>query len=174
MTTICPDQFPESARRTVKKIATQAPAPTSLPRIVAMWVQMGKTWSRMFDLLAQDSDTDCSIIFTGTAPYLEVRISVAMDIKLLWICNLARASGMMGHDCQTWTLHGMETNYWEKFHPILLQLQTRWAYWFMGFFFTTLSYRLGYIGRETTGSYYSCRPVGSFVSCVIFTPHNPI
>ena len=58
-----------------------------------MWIQMGKTWAGMFNLLEDslmpDDDADCSAISAAdvadhppkTASYLKVRIPTAMVIK---------------------------------------------------------------------------------------------
>ena len=83
----------------------------------------GKTWAEMFNFLEAssilDADYDCTYLpaanfssdNTVTASYLEVSISTALVVQLSWVCTLGKFSLMMGNDCQTSNLYGMETVY---------------------------------------------------------------
>ena len=111
---------------------------------------MGKTWASMFEFLkpssTPDADADCAIISVAdvaadppaAASSLEVRIPTAHAIQRLQGCTLENDLGLMGPNCKTWTLRGMETVAWDKYHHFLLQLQTVWDYWVVSSFYHCL------------------------------------
>ena len=115
-----------------------------------MWIQMGQTWASMFELLepssTPDAEADCATISAAdvaadppaTASSLEVRIPTDLVIQRLRGCTVANALGLMGRNCKTWTMRGMETVAWDNCHHPLLQLQTVWAYWVVAAFYHCL------------------------------------
>ena len=115
-----------------------------------MWIHMGQTWASMLEFLAPsstpDADTDCATISAAdvaadppvTASSLEVRIPAALAIQRLWGCTMANDLGLMGRNCESWTLRGMETMAWDNCHHLLLQLHTVWAYWVVAAFYHCL------------------------------------
>ena len=86
--------------------------------------------------LKPDADADCAAFYIydvvvdppATASYLEVSIPTALLIKRSQSYTLDNDSGIMGHNCRTWMLNGLDTAAWNKLYCILLQLQTTWAY----------------------------------------------
>ena len=89
-----------------------------------MWVQQGNSWDYKFweVSLTLDAETNCAALSAAlieadpplTTSYLEARISTDLAVQGFRICTSASASGLMGHNFQTWTLRGTETMFWNN------------------------------------------------------------